>query len=126
MTENLSQEDCNRSNQQGEMPRSAEAEAEADAEARKSMLKAHAGALLQALGQQLDTHLSSLAAFQGAADALTTHCSDMVIEVAKLLEVIHHYQGANAQALAEAELLQRLVGEFAQFVHATGFAATSL
>ena len=83
----------------------------------------HGSAILQALGLQLDAHLSSLEILQGATDTLTVHCTDMVLEIAKLLEAVHQHQASYAQVLTEAELLRRIISDFAQFVHATGFTA---
>ncbi|KAG0581786.1 hypothetical protein M758_3G007000 [Ceratodon purpureus] len=83
----------------------------------------HGGAILLALGRQLDAHLSSLEQFQGATETLTLHCTNMVLEIANLLEVIHQYKVSHAQVLADAELLRRIIGDFALFVHAKGFAS---
>lgn len=80
-------------------------------------MNAHGAGLLAALGQQMNAHLSSLAAFEGASRTLTFQCRSMVMEIGKLLETLEQYQGAHADALVQATLLRRLVAEFAQHVH---------
>lgn len=90
----------------------------------RAVMNARGVEILRALGRQMDKHLRSLEVFQGATHTLACHSSYMVLEIGKLLEAIQHYQATHAEVLAEAELLRRIIGEFAQHVHNTRSFAT--
>jgi len=82
----------------------------------RAVMNAHGAGLLGALGQQMNVHLNSLAAFEGTSRTLAFQCRVIVMEIGGLLEALEQYQGAHAEAVTQATLLRRLVAEFALHV----------